>query len=168
MTDNKPDTRDDLTIVLPARNEAEALATLLPELTARYPHAEILVVNDGSADTTAAVCDESGVICITHPESKGNGAAIKTGARRARGDVLVFMDGDGQHRAADIAPLLARLDTGYDLVVGARDRRGQTSTMRWLANACYNRLASLFVGRTVADLTSGLRACRAQIGRAHV
>ena len=92
----------------------------------------------------------------------GNGAAIKRGARAASGDILVFMDADGQHNAAHIAALLAKLDEGYDMVVGARDASGQANFHRGLANAFYNRLASHMTGHRIDDLTSGFRAVRAE------
>jgi glycosyltransferase involved in cell wall biosynthesis len=91
----------------------------------------------------------------------GNGAAIKRGARAAHGDVLVFMDADGQHDPAHITRLLDKLATGYDMVVGARDASGQANLGRGAANAFYNRLASWMTGHRVADLTSGFRAVRA-------
>ncbi|WP_204353730.1 glycosyltransferase family 2 protein [Salinisphaera orenii] len=155
----------DLSIVLPAHNEASELARLLPDLATRYPAAEILVVDDASTDNTASVCDASGVRRLTHPQTKGNGAAIKAGARRARGNVLVFMDADGQHAPAEIQNLLALLVEGYDLAVGARGRSAQASAARWAANTFYNRFASWFVGHPVADLTSGFRACHARVFR---
>ncbi|EQD77485.1 glycosyl transferase family 2 [mine drainage metagenome] len=99
-----------LSIILPAKNEAPALAGLLPRLRVAQPAAEILVIDDGSTDDTRALCAQHGVTCLSSPYSMGNGAAIKRGARAARGDLLVFMDGDGQHDPADIARLLARLD----------------------------------------------------------
>ena len=110
-------------IVIPARNEELGLAILLPELIRAYPDAEIIVVNDGSTDNTEQVCKDAGVNVVTHPYAKGNGAAIKSGARIATGDYLVFMDGDGQHSAADVGRLLAKAEEGYDLVVGARSGR---------------------------------------------
>jgi glycosyltransferase involved in cell wall biosynthesis len=95
---------------------------------------------------------------VSHPYSKGNGAAIKTGARVASGDYLVFMDGDGQHSGAAVAKLLRKAEKGYDLVVGARSgREAQASVARWSANASYNRLASWMVNRKIDDLTSGFR-----------
>ena len=98
---------------------------------------------------------------ISHPYSKGNGAAIKTGARAASGDIIVFMDGDGQHRASDIGPLLEKIEAGFDMVVGARQGMdSQASIARWGANSLYNRLASWMVGRAIPDLTSGMRAVR--------
>ncbi|NII53144.1 glycosyltransferase family 2 protein [Luteibacter sp. SG786] len=150
-----------ISIILPAKNEAAALKDLLPRLTAAQPGAEIIVVDDGSTDDTRAVCASNGVACLSAPYSMGNGAAIKRGARAAAGDILVFMDGDGQHDPADIARLLARLDEGYDMVVGARSWESQAGVGRGLANTLYNWLASRMTGQVVADLTSGFRVARA-------
>jgi len=150
-----------LSIILPAKNEAPALADLLPRLRAAHPGAEIVVVDDGSTDETPRICAEAGVICLSSPYSMGNGAAIKRGARAASGDILVFMDGDGQHDPADVARLLARLDEGYDMVVGARDWEGQAGIGRGIANTFYNWLASEMTGHAILDLTSGFRAARA-------
>ena len=149
-----------ISIVLPARNESASLDLLLPRLRVAVPGAEIIVVNDGSTDCTEAISIKHDARVISHPYSKGNGAAIKTGARHATGDILVFMDGDSQHQPEDISRLLAKLDEGYDMVVGARDGTGQASRHRGLANAFYNRLASWMVGHEVKDLTSGFRAVR--------
>lgn len=152
---------DSLSIILPARNEAGGLRRLLPELVAILPEAEIIVVNDGSNDDTLAVCAEFSVRVVSHPYPKGNGAAIKSGARAAQGEVLVFMDADGQHQPQDIPLLLEKFAQGYDMVVGARSRRSQAGAHRAFANGFYNRLASWMVGHKVADLTCGFRAVRA-------
>lgn len=150
-----------LSIVLPAKNESRALAVLLPDLKQRFPDAEIIVVDDGSIDETATLCRSLGVEVIRHAYSKGNGAAIKSGARKAAGELIVFMDADGQHNPADISRLLARLDQGYDMVVGSRQKGSQASLGRGLANGLYNRLASYVAGHKIEDLTSGFRAVRA-------
>ncbi len=150
-----------ISIVLPAKNEAEGLRRTLPALRSAYPDAEIIVVDDGSIDETAAVAAAASARVLSSPYSMGNGAAIKRGARAASGEVVVFMDADGQHGAEHIAALIAKLDEGYDMVVGARDRSGQANVHRGLANAFYNRLASWMTGHTVVDLTSGFRAVRA-------
>ncbi|HVI55380.1 MAG TPA: glycosyltransferase family 2 protein [Luteibacter sp.] len=151
-----------ISIILPAKNEAAALRDLLPRLTAAQPGAEVIVVDDGSTDDTRDVCAACGVICLSSPYSMGNGAAIKRGARAANGEILVFMDGDGQHEPADVARLIARLDQGFDMVVGARDWESQAGVGRGLANTLYNWLASRMTGHAVADLTSGFRAARAE------
>ncbi|WP_448100676.1 glycosyltransferase family 2 protein [Luteibacter jiangsuensis] len=150
-----------ISIILPAKNEAAALKDLLPRLTAAQPGAEIIVVDDGSTDDTRAVCATNGLTCLSSPYSMGNGAAIKRGARAATGEILVFMDGDGQHDPADIARLLSRLDEGYDMVVGARSWESQAGVGRGVANTLYNWLASRMTGQVVADLTSGFRVARA-------
>lgn len=150
-----------LSIIIPAKNEAKALCYLLPELKKAYQQDEIIVVNDGSTDDTSKICLDNNVIEVKHQYSKGNGASIKSGARAATGDVLVFMDGDGQHRVTDIARLLSQLGTGFDMVVGARDDKSQASMGRLAANRLYNKLATWMVGHKVEDLTSGFRVVNA-------
>ncbi len=152
-----------LSVVIPAKNEAEHLRALLPRVReAAGDAAEILVVDDGSTDETAAVAEAGGARVVRHPYSMGNGAAVKTGARNARGEVLVFMDADGQHPPELIPSLLAKLDDGYEMVVGARTAASQAGKRRLLGNYLYNRLASLMTGHRVLDLTSGFRAVRAE------
>jgi glycosyltransferase involved in cell wall biosynthesis len=150
-----------ISVILPAKNEAEGLRQTLPALRACFPAAEVIVVDDGSTDATAAVAAEHGARVMSAPYSMGNGAAIKRGARAATGDILVFMDADGQHDPQLIQSLLDKLDAGFDMAVGARDASGQANAGRGAANAFYNRLASWMTGHHVADLTSGFRAVRA-------
>ncbi len=153
-------TLNSLSIVLPALNEASGLKGLLPRLRSEFPEAEVLVVDDGSTDETRAVCESAGVRVVSHPCSMGNGAAIKTGARLAQGSVTVFMDSDGQHDPSDIHRLVAKLEQGYDMAVGARDWNTHASLGRRWANAIFNRLASAMTGYQIDDLTSGFRAAR--------
>ncbi len=150
-----------LSVVLPAKNEAEGLARTLPALRALYPQAQVIVVDDGSSDATAAVATAHGAQVLSAPYSMGNGATIKRGARAATGEVIVFMDADGQHDPAHIPALLAKLDQGFDMAVGARDGAGQANFHRGAANTFYNKLASWMTGHPIADLTSGFRAVRA-------
>lgn len=154
-----------LSVVLPAKNESGGLRKTLPQLRELYPAAEIIVVDDGSTDDTASVAAALGAKVVSHPYSKGNGAAIKSGARAATGDILVFMDADGQHRPEDIARLLNRFQQGYDMVVGARGLASQAGAHRAAANSLYNILASWMVEQKVADLTSGFRAVKADLFR---
>lgn len=114
------------------------------------------MVNDGSTDHTADKARRAGAHVIDHPYNIGNGAAVKTGIRKASGDIVILMDGDGQHDPRDIAELL-KYAHSYDLVVGARDRHGQASIARRLANWCFNRLASYVAQFEIQDLTSGFR-----------
>ncbi|MEM0911838.1 MAG: glycosyltransferase family 2 protein [Pseudomonadota bacterium] len=153
-----------ISVVIPAKNEAKAIGMLIKELFTVCDDvvAEVIVVNDGSTDETAEVANAAGATVVSHPYSKGNGAAIKSGARAANSDIIVFMDGDGQHKASDIPRLLDELERGYDAVVGARDNTSQASAGRSIANNFYNRLASYMTGQSVKDLTSGFRAVRAE------
>ena len=151
----------ELSIVLPAKNEQAAVGQTVEKILRAWPEAEVIVVNDGSSDNTAQVATAAGARVISQPYSMGNGAAIKTGARAARGAVIVFMDADGQHDPAHIQALLSKLHEGYDMVVGARDASGQASKHRGLANAFYNKLASWMTDHRIDDLTSGFRAVRA-------
>lgn len=151
-----------VTIVLPAHNEADNLPEVLKSLRKAYSDYEILVVDDGSTDKTASVALDAGVTVLRHPRRLGNGAAIKTGARKASGDIIVFMDADGQHQPDDIAALLKKMDEGYYMVVGARVPKSHSSLGRRFANGFYNGLASIMTGYQIDDLTSGFRAVRAR------
>lgn len=149
-----------ISVIMPALNEACSLSRLVSEIRDHLPRAEIIIVDDGSTDDTAAVAEAAGARVISHPYSLGNGAAIKTGARAATSEILVMLDADGQHHPADIQRLLAPLKEGYDMSVGARDSGSQASPGRALANGLYNWTASRMTGHAVLDLTSGFRAVR--------
>src|SRR5690606_35435595 len=150
-----------ISVVLPAKNESATISQTIVQIQQLQLAHEIIVINDGSTDTTKQVAEQAGAKVITHPYSKGNGAAIKTGARTATGDVIVFMDADGQHDPGDIPRLLAEIHNGYDLVVGASQQGSQASVGRGIANKLYNNLASYMSDHIVEDLTSGFRAVRA-------
>lgn len=152
----------DISIVIPAKNEVEGLRLIIPDLIKRYQEAEILIIDDGSTDGTRELCLNYAVNYINHPYSKGNGAAIKSGAREAKADILVFMDADGQHSPKDIERLLEKLNQGFEMVVGARSVSSHASIGRLCANTFYNWFATLMVGQKVEDLTSGFRAVRAE------
>ena len=151
-----------VSVVLPAKNEAGAIEQTITKIKQLNIVSEILVVNDGSTDQTAVLAEKAGARVITHPYSKGNGAAIKTGARNALGEVIIFMDADGQHDPNDIHKLLEKIHEGYDLVVGARQSGSQASIGRGIANKFYNNLASYMTEHKVEDLTSGFRAVKAK------
>ena len=152
-------------IVIPAKNEAGAIGAAVAGAREAYPDAEIIVVDDGSDDDTGAVAKEAGANVVRHPESLGNGAAVKAGARAATGDIIAFMDGDGQHSAGEFAPLLEKLEQGYDMVIGARNSGSHANIGRLYANGIYNVVASWLTGKRIPDLTSGFRVVRGTLFR---
>lgn len=146
-------------IVIPAFNEAASIAHVVEALRAAAIWKEILVVDDGSSDDTAARAGAARARVVRHPYNKGNGAAVKTGIRAAGGEFVLIMDGDGQHKPADALKLVSRLDA-YDLVVGARRGRTQATLVRRLGNGALNALAGFLTERPIPDLTSGFRVAR--------
>lgn len=152
-------TPDAVTIVIPAFNEGPAIAAVIEAVTAAGPWREIVVVDDGSEDGTAAAAASAGATVVRHPYNKGNGAAVKSGIRAARGEYVMVIDADGQHQPEDARRLVAHLGE-YDLVVGARAPSTQASGTRRVGNALLNWLASYLTGRPIPDLTSGFRAAR--------
>jgi glycosyltransferase involved in cell wall biosynthesis len=148
-----------VSVVVPAYHEADAIAGVVAALAAAGPWHEIIVVDDGSRDETAARAEAAGAIVVRHPYNKGNGAAVKSGIRRATGEFVLIIDGDGQHRPDDARRLVGRLGE-YDLVIGARSTETQATAARRLGNSALNGLASYLTGREIPDLTSGFRAAR--------
>ena len=163
MTAAKSENR--LSIIIPAKNEVSIVGEVVAAARRLYEHAEIVVVDDGSDDDTGRAAAEAGAQVVRHPVSLGNGAAIKSGARAATGDILVMMDGDGQHKAEDIPSLLEKLDDGYDMAIGARDSGSHAGIGRLAANGLYNVFASMISGHRILDLTSGFRAVKAELFR---
>ena len=149
-------------VIVPAHNEAAAIGQVVEGLAAAGRWHEILVVDDGSTDATGDAARAAGAVVIRHPYRKGNGAAVKTGLRRATGEFVLISDGDGQHRADDAVRLVSRLGE-YDMVVGARSGLTQATRSRRLGNATLNRLATYLASHPIPDLTSGLRAARRAI-----
>jgi glycosyltransferase involved in cell wall biosynthesis len=148
-----------VSVVIPAYNEASVIGGVVTALAAAAPWREIIVVDDGSSDGTAAAACAAGAVVVKHPYNKGNGAAVKSGIRRAAGDHVLILDGDGQHRPEDAQRIVARLGE-YDLVIGARTAATQATHARKFGNSALNGLASYLTGREIPDLTSGFRAAR--------
>jgi len=147
---------EQLTIVIPAYNEAAVIGHVIKRTRATKPGCEILVVDDGSNDGTGLVAQQAGARVVRHPYNKGNGAAVKTGIRAAHGDYVLLLDADGQHSPEDIDRLLEYLGP-YDLVVGARTSASDSARHRDFANWAFNKLASYLVEMKIPDLTSGFR-----------
>jgi glycosyltransferase involved in cell wall biosynthesis len=151
-----------ISVIIPAYNETSTIGDIVSRIRTLYPDFEIIVVNDGSVDETATSARSAGADVYSHPYNIGNGAAIKSGIRRASGDILVFMDADLQHNPEDIETMLNYFPD-YDMVVGARSKKDQTSLGRAFGNKIYNRLASYVAKFNVQDLTSGFRAIKSDI-----
>ena len=98
-----------VSVVIPAYNEGPAIADVVATLRQAAPWHEIIVVDDGSADDTGARAQAAGALVVRHPYNKGNGAAVKSGIRRAAGDYVLIIDGDGQHPPEDAVRLASRL-----------------------------------------------------------
>jgi glycosyltransferase involved in cell wall biosynthesis len=148
-----------VSVVIPAFNEAAIIGAVVATLGAAAPWCEVLVIDDGSTDGTAKAAAAAGARVVVHPYNQGNGAAVKSAIRAARGEWILITDGDGQHRAEDVLAVSARLGA-YDLVVGARSGADQATHGRRVGNAMLNGLASFLTRRPIPDLTSGLRAAR--------
>jgi glycosyltransferase involved in cell wall biosynthesis len=148
-----------VSIVIPAYNEADIIGEVVAALSAAARWQEIIVVDDGSRDATSDRAAASGALVAKHPYNKGNGAAVKTGIRRARAEFVLIIDGDGQHRPEDARRLVSRLGE-FDLVIGARAMSTQATRARRFGNNALNWLASYLTGRDIPDLTSGFRGAR--------
>ena len=157
-----------VSIVIPAHNEEANIGDLLDELNkVKEKEWEVIVVDDGSSDNTASVARGKGAVVISHPYPMGNGAAIKSGMRRAKGEIWITMDGDGQHNPQDIPRFLEEMGR-YDMVVGARNWGSHSGFHRGIANTVYNIFASYVVNRRISDLTSGFRAVKGTIAKRYI
>src|SRR3989338_7074011 len=146
-----------VSIIIPVFNEAENLGQLLDRLrSVLLPSWEVIVVDDGSTDGSSEIAEKRGARVIRHPYNIGNGAAVKSGIRAARGKLLVLMDGDGQHRPEDVPRLLKDAEK-FHMVVGARGKGSRLRLHRYIANLVYNAFASYVTKFKVEDLTSGFR-----------
>jgi len=150
---------DSVTVIVPAYNEAASIAAVVGALMTSAGWHEVIVVDDGSRDDTRGLAEGAGAIVVRHPYNKGNGAAVKSGIRRATGEFVMILDGDGQHNAADAERIVGRLGE-YDLVIGARAANTQATLARRAGNALLNAFAGYLTGRRIDDLTSGFRAAR--------
>lgn len=154
-------------VIVPAWNEEETLSGVVAEIRGTLPGVDVLVVDDGSDDATGQVADATGVLVAHLPVNLGVGAAMRTGYRFARRKgyaVAVQIDADGQHNPADVPALLALLDEGADIAVGARiDGEGAYTARgpRRLAMRLLSMTISRIAGTRLTDTTSGFKACNA-------
>src|SRR5262249_33825817 len=153
----------DTSVVIPAYNEGTSIASVVSGLRAAGAWREILVVDDGSTDDTAAQAARAGARVVRHPYNKSNGAAVETRIPESAGGCIPSGDADRQHQPSDALRLVAGIGS-YALVVGARSGRTHAGLLRRLGNAVLNAIASYLTEVSIPDLTSGFRAAR----RAHL
>ena len=161
--------RHDGVIVIPAFNEESRIAAVLQQILDAGLAVDVVVVDDGSIDATAAVAVAAGARVVRHPTNLGYGTALQTGykyALRHDYDILVQMDADGQHLASEVAKLIGPVRSGEaDLVLGSRFLEQGSYTMEPLkkaGSAFFRLLASLF-GLHISDPTSGFQAMNRRV-----
>lgn len=151
-----------VSVILPCFNEEDSIGELVKQIRSHSSVDEVWVVDDGSTDKTAERAEAAGAKVARHPYNLGNGAAVKTGVRRATGEIVVLMDGDGQHHPEEIPKLLEPL-TEFEMVVGARTHESDVSRFRTFGNVCMTWVANYLSGTKIQDLTSGFRAIRREV-----
>ena len=137
-----------VTVIIPAYNEAQTVGDLISKIKDLYPDFEIIVVNDGSTDGTGEIAEEAGALVYSHPYTVGNGAAVKSGIRIASGEILVFMDGDGQHVPEEIEILIKPiLQDKADFIIGSRilGKREKDSIFRLVGIRVFSFAINLWI-----------------------
>jgi glycosyltransferase involved in cell wall biosynthesis len=153
---------EQISVIIPAFNEAATIGDLVGRIFAVGPEWQVLVVDDGSNDDSAQKAAQAGADVVVHPYNLGNGAAVRSGVEAAKGEVVVLMDGDGQHPPEEIPRLLEHIGP-YDMVVGARTKRSTVSSFRTFGNRMLIAVAQWLTGRRIPDLTSGFRAIKRSV-----
>lgn len=163
-TEGKPDGRTcrDILVLIPSYNAGASVGGVVRETAALGRGWEILVVDDGSTDCTAAAAREAGALVVSHSRNLGKGAALRTGFEHLLAgnlEAVVTLDADGQHAPAEIGALVERwLETGADVVIGTRRRDpSMMPRLRILSNWLSSHLVSLAAGALVRDSQSGFR-----------
>jgi glycosyltransferase involved in cell wall biosynthesis len=162
-----------LLVLIPAYNEQGRVGAVIADVKAVLPGADILVIDDGSADGTAAEARAAGALAISLPLNCGYGTALQTGykyAVRAGYELIGQIDADGQHQAEYLREMVACVSAGdADLVLGSRflahDGHYHTPLARSIGIGLFGRLASLATGQQVTDPTSGFQVMRAEVAR---
>jgi glycosyltransferase involved in cell wall biosynthesis len=151
-------------IVMPAFNEEEAVGQVVAEVSAKLPGVTVVVVDDGSADATARIASAAGATVISLPFNLGVGGAMRVGFKYAlqhRFRYVVQVDSDGQHDPAGVPALLAELESGADIVLGARfageGDYAAHGPRRWAMSILASTISRL-AGTRLTDTTSGFRA----------
>jgi glycosyltransferase involved in cell wall biosynthesis len=157
-------------VVVPAYNEADSIGGVISQVRTGVPEADVLVIDDGSTDATAAIAQEAGAFVVSLPHNLGIGSAVQTGyifAAEMAYDIAVQVDGDGQHNPAEIPEIVAPLLAGQaDVVIGSRyieDRGYITPFLRQMGIFVLATIVSLIIRQRVTDTTSGFRAVNRRV-----
>ena len=160
-----------VSVVLAAHDEARTVGEVVAGLREQAPQgSEIIVVDDGSTDETASRAAAAGARVIGLPSNRGKGEAMRAGIEAARGEVLVFLDADGQDDPADLPALLAALREGVTMVIGSRflgrfEAGAITGVNRW-GNRALTAVINRLYGARLTDTQAGYRCVRAEALRA--
>ena len=148
-------------VIIPAYNEEENIVRVVENLKNNYPMYDYVVINDGSADSTAKICRKYGYELVDLPVNLGLAGAFRTGlkyAYRNGYDYAIQFDADGQHRPEFIGPMLDKIQEGYDIVIGSRFvTEKKPHSLRMLGSNLISMAMKLTTGRRVKDPTSGMR-----------
>ncbi len=162
--------RSKIMILLPAHDEEDGIGGVIDAVRAELPDGEVVVVDDGSSDSTCARARKAGATVLSLSSNMGYGCALQTGYKWAcaRGfDYLVQLDSDGQHDPGFITKLLDVVRSGdYDVCVGSRFLEGdpyKIPPLRRLGMIVFRRIASAAIGQTVTDPTSGFQAMNRKV-----
>ncbi len=154
--------QDQVSVIIPAFNEEEAIGSVVEGIREVLPNVELIVVDDASTDGTAATARSAGAVVISHQFNSGYGASLKTGVAASRRGYVLFCDGDGQHQPEDVRRL-AQAAEDYDMVVGKRDRQSYVSPLRMPGKFILNQFARFLLRQKIPDLNSGLRIVKREI-----
>ena len=155
-------TPERVSIVIAAFNEAGAIGQVVADLRVRIPAAELIVVDDGSADGSGDIAAAAGARVIRHRRNIGQGAALKTGALAVAREHVLFCDADGQHTSEDVLRIIEAFGD-CEMVVGARSRDSHAPASRAAGKAILRWTANVLAGERIPDLNSGLRMVRRNV-----
>ena len=152
----------DVSIIIPAFNEEEAIFNVVSDLKNNLPKTEIIIVNDGSTDKTLSKIQDLNIQIIHHPYRLGYGASLRSGVEQSTKKYVLFCDADGQHRAKDVIKLIEKCEK-YDMVIGSRNKNSHKQMNRLLGKTALRWLANFLMGMRIPDLNSGLRIVKKNI-----
>jgi polyisoprenyl-phosphate glycosyltransferase len=148
-------------VIIPAFNEEEGVVSVIRAIRAAGLSCEVVVVDDGSTDGTAAAARGAGATVLRHPANAGYGMSLMDGIGAATSDIIVIIDADGSYPVETIPALVDKIEQGFDMAVGARLGTQQyDSLLRIPARWVFRFLVEFTIGARVPDINSGLRSFR--------